>query len=294
MEHSHYHPPMPATTRIGLIAGQGRLPIIVAEGMKARGLEVMGLGLLGQFDPAVPRLCDRFVQAPPLRVGEWVRKLRRMDVADAVMVGRVDKAALMHDPWRVFRQLPDLTTIRLWYGRLRHDRRSPAVLAALADTLEQGGVRLIDSTTHIPDHLATPGAMTRRQPTAAELADVRFGWPILRQILTLHVGQAIAVREQDVVAVEAVEGTDRMIERAGALCRRGGWTLLKGAGHDHDRRADVPTVGVETIRNLHAAGARCVALAAGDVILVDKPATLAEADRLGMAVVGVGRDGAVG
>ena len=281
----------PELPTIGLIAGQGRLPIIVAEGMRRSGFRVMGLGLLGQFDPAVPALCDRFVQAPPLRVGEWLKKLRRMGVTEAVMVGRVDKAAMMHDPWRVFRQLPDLTTIRLWYGRLRHDRRSPAVLAALADTLETGGVRLIDSTTHIPDHLATPGTMTRRAPNTSELADVRFGWPILREILRLGVGQTIAVREQDVVAVEAVEGTDRMIERAGALCRRGGWTLLKGASDDHDRRADVPTIGVETVRNLHAAGARCLGLAAGDVILVDKAATLAEADRLGLAIVGVERSG---
>lgn len=279
------------TSRVGLIAGQGRLPIIVAEGMRRSGHRVMGLGLMGQFDPAVPGLCDGFVQAPALRIGEWVRKLRRMGVSEAVMVGRVDKAAMMHDRWRLVRQLPDWTSIRLWYGRLRHDHRSPALLAALADTLEQGGVRLIDSTTHIPDHLAAEGVMTRRAPTAGELADIRLGWPILREALRWGVGQSIAVRELDVLAVEAVEGTDRMIERAGTLCRGRPWVLLKGASEDHDRRADVPTIGVETIRNLHGAGARCLALAAGDVILVDKPATLAEADRLGLAIIGVGRAG---
>lgn len=272
---------------MGLIAGQGELPALVARGMRARGYRVMGLGLSGQYREDVPRLCDRWMEAPPLRVGEWLRKLHGMGVSEAVMIGRVDKSGLMHDPLRVFRQLPDWTTVMLWYRRLRHDKRSPAVLAALAERLREGGVTLVDSTMHIPEHLASEGVMTRRAPSAAERADVEFGWPILHESLRLGIGQAIAVKEKDVLAVEAVEGTDRMIERAGALCRRGGWTLLKGARNEHDRRADVPTVGVETIRRVHEAGGRCVALAAGNVILVDRPATLAEADRLGVAVVGV-------
>ena len=99
--------------------------------------------------------------------------------------------------------------------------------------------------------------------------------------------QAIAVRERDVIAVEAVEGTDRMIERAGALCASGGWTLLKAARAGHDRRSDVPVIGPDTIRNVHKAGARCIALAADDVIIIDKPQTLELADSLGVAVFGL-------
>lgn len=273
---------------LGLIAGQGRLPILVADGMRAAGHSVACVGLAGQFDPSLPAHCDRFRPVGLLRLGQWSRTLRRWGVSEAVMVGRVDKAALMHDPLRLFRRIPDLRTASLWYRRLRHDRRSAALLAGVAETLAASGVTLIDSTAHIPDQLAGEGVMTRRRPAAPVAADVRFGWPILRETLRLDIGQAIAVRELDVVAVEAVEGTDRMIERAGALCPRGGWTLLKGAKANHDRRADVPTIGAETVRRAHAAGCACIALAAGDVIVVDRADTLALADALGVAIVGVG------
>ena len=102
------------------------------------------------------------------------------------------------------------------------------------------------------------------------------------------------MREGDVVAVEAVEGTDRMIERVGELCRSGGWTLLKGARAGHDRRADVPTVGPDTIELMHKKGGRCLVLAAGDVIIIDRPKTVALADRLGVAMVGIGPEGIEG
>lgn len=276
--------------RIGLIAGQGRLPVLVARGMKSAGLEVCAVGLAGQYEDELPGLCDRFKRVGLLRLGQWSRALRRMGASEAVMVGRVDKARLMHSPMRFIHALPDLRTARLWYRDLRHDHRSPAVLAAVARELESSGVRLIDSTAHIPDQMATDGVMTRRRPSEKAMADIAFGWPILRQALNLHIGQALAVREKDVVAVEAVEGTDRMIERAGELCPRGGWTLLKGAAADHDRRADVPTVGVRTVQRAAKAGCACIALGAGDVIIVDRPETLALADELGVAVVGVSRN----
>jgi DUF1009 family protein len=129
--------------------------------------------------------------------------------------------------------------------------------------------------------------MTRRAPSAEQASDIAFGWPLLRSVGGLDIGQAIAVREKDVIAVEAVEGTDRMIDRAGELCRRRGWTLLKTARPGHDMRADVPTIGVATVERLHAAGGGCIAVGVGRVILVDRPAVLAAADRLGIAIVGV-------
>jgi hypothetical protein len=106
-------------------------------------------------------------------------------------------------------------------------------------------------------------------------------------MLRLDVGQAIVIRSRDVIAVEAVEGTDRMLERAGSLCASGNWTLLKGARAGHDRRADVPVIGPDTIEKMHKHGGRCIALAAGDVIIIDKAKTLELADRLGIAVIGL-------
>jgi DUF1009 family protein len=280
--------PPPPPTAIGLIAGGGRLPIIVAEGLRKAGHPVHALGLARQFEPALPALCTTFREVGLLRVGTWGRLLARLGVRHAIMVGKVDKARLMHDPLRILRNLPDVRTVIGWYRHLRHDRRSHAVLAAVAEELDRSGVQLLDSTVPIQDHLATPGQMTLKPPSAEQAADVEFAWPLLAQILRLDIGQAIAVRERDVLAVEAVEGTDRMIERVGSICRATGWTLCKGARAGHDRRSDVPTIGVTTIQRLYDHGGRCLALAAGDVIMIDRPQVIALADRLGVALVGVG------
>jgi DUF1009 family protein len=274
------------TDAIGLIAGQGRLPVIVAQGIRAAGARVCCVGLRDQFDADLPTQCDEFRTAGVIQLGRWVRLLRRSGVREAIMVGRVAKTR-MHDPLRLVRQLPDWRALNLWYRRLRHDRRNATVLAAVADELARCGVELIDTTTYIPDHLATEGVMTATPPSADQEADVRFGWPLLRRVAELEVGQAMAVRDRDVIAVEAVEGTTRMIERAGELCRARGWTLLKTARDDHDRRAEVPTIGVETIEQMAAAGGGCIALGAGRVIMIDRPAVLEAADRAGISIVGV-------
>jgi DUF1009 family protein len=280
--------PPPPPTAIGLIAGGGRLPIIIAQGLREAGHPVHGLGLARQYDQMLPDLCSSFREVGLFRVASWARALSRLGVRHAIMVGRVDKAKLMHDPLRMFRSIPDLRTIIAWY-KLKHqkDRRSHALLAAIADELDRGGVQLIDSTVPIPDQMAESGVMTSRQPTSEQWADIEFVWPLLTEVLRLDIGQAIAVRDRDVIAVEAVEGTDRMIERAGQLCRASGWTLVKGARSGHDRRSDVPTIGVTTIENLHKTGGRCLALASGDVIMIDKPKVLELADELGVSVVGI-------
>lgn len=271
---------------VGLIAGSGALPLLVARGARAAGRSVVCVGIHGCFDPGLPALCDRFDPAGLVQIGRWVRLLRRGGAREAVMVGGVRKTR-MHEPWKLFRQMPDLRAAWLWYRRLRHDRRNHAVLAAVADELACCGVPLMDSTTFIQDHLATTGVMGRVQPDAASAADVAFGWPLLLQAVELDIGQSMAVRDRDVIAVEAIEGTDAMIERAGQLCRARGWTLLKTAKAAHDRRADVPTVGVATIERAAATGCRCVAVGSGHVIFVDKSSVIAAADRLGVAVVGV-------
>lgn len=278
--------PPAAPEPLGLIAAGGRLPILVAQGMRAAGHPVHALGLRGQYDQSLVPLCDRFADAGVTRLGSWGRGLRRMGVRYAVMVGRVDKAKMLHSVWEIVRSLPDIRALRVYF-RMRTDKRSHLILAAIADELAKDGVLLIDSTSHITEHLAHEGVMTDRAPASAQRADIALGWPILKEMLRLDVGQAIAVRDRDVIAVEAVEGTDRMIERAGALCASGGWTLLKAARAGHDRRADVPTIGPETIRTMHQAGGRCIALAAGDVIIIDKETTLALADKFGIAIIGI-------
>lgn len=279
--------PPPPPSPIGLIAGGGHLPLLIARNLRQAGHVVHGLGLYRQFDDDLPGACTTFREVPLLRVGGWGRRLRKLGARHAIMVGRVDKASLMHDPMRLLRCVPDIPTAVGWYRHVRHDRRSSAILAAIAEELDRNGVSLMDSTSPIPDHLATAGPMTRSRPTRQQEADIAFVWPLLNEVLRLDVGQSIAVRDRDVLAIEAVEGTDRMIERVGQLCKASGWTLCKGARAGHDRRSDVPTVGMRTLEKLHDAGGRCLALAAGDVIMLERERMIEAADRMGIALVGV-------
>lgn len=277
-------PPPPAP--LGLIAAGGRLPVLVAQGMRKLGHPVHCVGMRGLCEPEIAGICTTFTPVGALRLGSWIKYLRRAGVGHAVIVGRIDKAALAYNWRNIISNLPDLPTIRLW-NALRRDRRTHQLMLGLADRLAQDGVQLIDSTLHIPDQMANVGIMTNHRPTPTQQGDIDFAWPILVEMLRLDIGQSIAVGGRDIIAVEAVEGTDRMIERAGNLCRDGGWTLLKAARYGHDRRADVPTIGPNTIRNLHRAGGRCIAIAASDVIIVDKQETIALADKLGVAMVGI-------
>lgn len=270
---------------LGLIAGEGVFPLLVARGARAAGRQVLCCALAGSADPALVQECDRFKWVGVLRLGQWIRTLRSAGCDEAIMVGRVRKAK-MYSRWRWFQYLPDLRTLKLYLTRIRRDKRDHAVLLAVADELAKEGITLVDSTKYCPDQLATPGVMTRRQPSDAQWADIRFGYDLCGTIARLDIGQALAVMDKDVIAVEAVEGTDAMIERAGKYCRVKGWTLIKVANAQQDMRMDVPSVGTNTIEKLAAAGAGCLVLEPGKTIMLEKQKVLDLADQLKIAVVG--------
>jgi DUF1009 family protein len=192
----------------------------------------------------------------------------------------------MHARFHLFRYLPDWRTGRVWFFRTRHDKRNDRLLAAVADELQSGGITLIDGRPFVPDSLATPGVMTKRQPSAAISADIDFAWPLLKRAAELLIGQAITVKERTVIAVEAIEGTDRLIERTGQFCKRSGWVLCKAANPSQDMRFDVPTVGLSTLENLHKHGGGALVLEAGRTIMLEKDKLLARADELGIVVIG--------
>jgi len=272
---------------LGLIAGQGRLPFLVAEGARRAGLKVICVGLADSAAPELAAYVDAFFWGAIARPGGWMRKLRRWGVTRTIMVGRVAKTNI-YTPWRIVRYLPDWRALRIWYWRLRgKDKRNDSVLCAIADEFASGGIILEDSTMYCKEHLADAGVMTRTQPSATNKADIAFGWPIALEVGRLDIGQAIAVREREIIAVEAIEGTAEMINRAGQLCKKGGWTLLKAAKPNQDMRFDVPCVGPDTIESLKRNGAACLAVEKGKTIILDKSDTLALADKLGIAVVGV-------
>ncbi len=270
---------------LGLIAGEGVFPVLVARGARAAGRKVVCAAFAGHAWPDLAGDVDELKWVGVLRFNQWVRVLRAAGVREAVMVGRVDKAH-MYDRWRYFRYIPDWRSVRLIWRVWRHDGRPQAILQALVDEMASAGITLIDSTRYCTEHLAAPGVMTRRQPSDAQWVDVRFGFDVCRTISRLDIGQCIAVLNRDVIAVEALEGTNAMIERAGNLCRVGGWTLIKVANTHHDMRVDVPTVGTTTIEKLAAARAGCLVLEPGKTILLEKQKVLELADRYKIAVVG--------
>jgi hypothetical protein len=270
---------------LGLIAGEGVFPLLVARGARAAGRRVVCTAFAGHAWPDLARECDEFHWVGILRLGQWIKHLRRAGCQEAIMVGRVQKTGL-YDRWRYFRYIPDLRTLALMLRVIRKDKRPNTILMSLVGEIEAAGIKLMDSTLYTPDQLATPGVMGRRQPTEQQWQDIRYGFEICRSISRLDIGQSIAVVDRDVIAVEAVEGTNAMIERAGRLCRSGGWTLIKVSNTHQDMRVDVPTVGTVTIEKLAAAGAGCLVLEPGKTVLLEKPKVIELADRCKIAIVG--------
>ena len=271
---------------LGLIAGQGRLPFLVADGAKQAGLKVICVGLADNADPALSGHTDVFHTVPLAHVGAWIRKLKKYGVTTTIMVGRVAKRRI-YTPWRIVRYLPDWRAVRIWYWRLwGKDKRNDTLLSALAEELASGKIYLENSIMYCKEHLATEGVMTGCQPGPSVKADIQFGWEIVQKLGELDIGQAIAVKEREVIAVEAIEGTAKMIERAGRLCQKGNWTLIKTAKPNQDMRFDVPCVGPDTIESLAENGGKCLVLQKDKVVIIDKAETIELADRLDIAIVG--------
>ncbi len=270
---------------VGLIAGSGRLPFLVAGGMRKTGRPVVIVAIAGLASPRLKDLADEFRWVDIVRLGQWFKFLRKHEVHEAVMIGGVSKKD-MFSRLRFLRYIPDLRTIGLWYSTVRNDRRDNAVLLAVIDELRKEGIEMVSSVRYCQEHLADEGLLTQTPVPRGSEADVEFGWDIARASADLDIGQSIAVKDRDIIAVEAMEGTDAMIRRAGRVCRIGGWTMVKVARPKQDMRFDVPTIGPSTLRNLKDAKCSCLVVEAGKTLIVDKPATLALADRLKIAVIG--------
>ncbi|MFC1761605.1 LpxI family protein [Planctomycetota bacterium] len=271
---------------LGLIAGSGRLPYMVAEGAHKAGLRVICVGLVGNAEPGLATVADQYYTVSLARIGSWIRKLRHHGVSSTIMVGRVSKAKL-HSPRLIMRYLPDWRALRIYYWRLRSKGiQTDLFLSALADELDSGGIHLENSTMYCQDHLADQGMMTQCPLSGFVQADIEYGWDIAKKLGEFDIGQAVIVREKEIVAVEAIEGTAEMIKRAGKYCRAGNWTLIKTAKPNQDMRFDVPCVGPDTIQGVADNGGKCIVIEAGKTILIDKPDTLTLANKLGIAIIG--------
>jgi DUF1009 family protein len=270
---------------VGLIAGGGRFPFVFAEKARSIGLPVVCLGIHGSADPKLAQSVHKFYWTGPAQIGRVVRLFKKCGVRRVVMAGKVHKADILHRPWKIVTLLPDLRTLRFWFFRKRPDNRDDSLMLALVDEFAEDGLSMESALDLCPELLVHNGLLTRRAPTGREEADIAFGWELAREMGRLDVGQSVAVKERAVLAVEAIEGTDRAILRAGDLCRAGGFVVVKVAKPSQDMRFDVPTVGISTIENLYRAGGRVLAIEAGRTIVIDQAETVALADRYGLSIV---------
>ena len=275
--------------KIGLIAGWGDFPIHVAKNLKQQGFEVYCVGLLDHADPALADICDDFRVFGMGRMGAHSRYFRRCGVEQATMAGKIFKTTLYkRTTW--FRHLPDLTFWRHFYPSFitrTADCRDDTLLLTVTQLFAAGGVELAAATDFAPELLVNKGTLTKVGPSAAQQKDIEFGQQIAREMGRLDIGQSVVIKNQTVVAVEAIEGTDACIRRVSELCGDGGFTVVKVAKPNQDMRFDVPTVGVGTIESIHAAGGSVLAIEADKTILLDEQATIETANRLGVVVVAV-------
>ncbi len=275
--------------RVGIMAGWGRLPLAVAEALRRQGCEVYCLGTIGHADPALAKICNDFRWSGLAKFGGAIRYFRLHGVTEVTMVGKIFKVRLF-ERWRWLRNFPDLRTVRIFLPHFltrQKDCRDDSLLGAIVQEFAAEGIRIAPATDYAPELLVGEGQLTSRGPSAWQQKDIAFGWKMAKEIGRLDIGQSVAVKDQAVMAVEAVEGTDECIRRAGLLCRSGGFTVVKVAKPQQDMRFDVPTIGLGTLETLHAAGGKVLAVEAGRTILLDQAAVIEYANQNGLIIVAI-------
>ncbi len=272
---------------MGLIAGWGEYPIIVAETLRRQGYEVYCLGVIGEADRKLAEVCHDFQFMGLAKFGRAIRYFRRHRVTDATMAGKIHKAQLFRrGGW--MRYVPDLRTIRMFIPHFftrRKDCRDDTLTRAVIDEFASEGIRLAPATDFAPEMLVESGQLTRRGPSFKQQKDIEFGWKLAKEIGRLDVGQSVAVRDQAALALEAIEGTDECIRRAGRLCRGGGFTVVKTAKPRQDMRFDVPTIGLRTLETMIEARAKVLAVEAGRTIILRQPEMIDFANRNKLIIV---------
>ena len=268
--------------RIGLIAGNGKFPFLALDAAKSLGHDVIVVAIREETSPSLEQAAARGRPADLHwvslgQLGRCISILKDSGVSRALMAGQVKHTKLFGGV------VPDRTTLSVM-RRLR-TRNTDALISAVADVLRDHGIELVDSTTFLEPLLAQAGTLTDRAPTDAEQADLEFGYEMADAIAGLDIGQTIAVKERAVVAVEAMEGTDEVIARAGRLAGQG-VRVVKVAKPNQDMRFDVPVIGAPTIEAMREAGASALSVDAGRTLVLDGDQVFEAANRAGISIVG--------
>ncbi len=281
--------------KLGLIAGNGRFPFLLLDAARAQGFDVVVAAIREETDPEMDRraAADPGVTVHWLSLGELSRLIetfQKESIARAVMAGQVRHKQIfssIRPDWRLAKLLLNLNT-----------RSTDMLIGAVAKVLADEGIELISSTSFLEPMLAQEGVLTRRAPDEGERRDIEYGLAVARALAAFDIGQTVVVAAQACVAVEAMEGTDAAIERAGALMRslpgdastlERRLTVVKVAKPNQDMRFDVPVIGVATVDTMFRAGAACLAVEAGRTLLFDRDSLLELADQKSIAILALSR-----
>jgi DUF1009 family protein len=265
--------------KIGLIAGNRRFPVLFARAAKKQGHYVVALAIKGETSRQLKKFVDKIYW---LGLSEFRRifdVLKSEGVSKVIMAGQIS-------PRRLFsKEVLNSPEINKLLGKIQ-DKKAATIFSGIAAELESAGLEVLDSTTFIAEHIPNKGTLTRKEPFFDEWEDIYFGLTLAKQVAYLDIGQAVAVKNKAIVAVEAFEGTDNLIKRAGRLVGKG-ISVIKVSRPNQDMRFDIPVIGLNTVKNLIAVGAKCLAIEADKTLFIDKEASIKLADRNGVAIVAV-------
>jgi len=264
--------------QIGLIAGAGELPVIIAGDARDRGYRVVTVALEGLASGNLKDVSDEFRWVNPGKFGELIDTLRKHRIKEAIMAGKVPKALLYKS-----KITPDLRAIKLLFSI--KDKSDDAILNAITKELAAEGIEIVD-TLKFSNHLLTPeGCLTRKGPDEDEWKDIEFGWKIAKEIGKLDIGQTVVIKGKAVMAVEAIEGTDEAIIRGGKLAGENA-VVVKVSKPQQDMKLDVPAVGLDTLRAMEKVKARVLAVESQRSMIVGREKMIEEAELAGISIIG--------
>jgi DUF1009 family protein len=264
--------------RLGLIAGNGRFPIIFADNARKLGYQLCAVAHEGETDPDLANHVDRIHWIKIGQLNKLISAFKGDQVHQAVMLGGIKKTHVFTTVRPDFRALALAARLALW--------KDDDILRELAKELEKEGITICESTFGLEGILANEGSLTARVPTEKEWEDIRYGWEVAHDVGRLDIGQCVVIKDRVVVAVEAVEGTDEAIKRGGHLAKDGA-VVVKRCKPQQDLRFDLPAIGPRTIDIMASVSASVLAVEAGRTIILDREVTLKKAQAAGIAVVGM-------
>jgi len=260
----------------GLIAGAGEVPLYFAQKAKNAGLKILTIA----FTPKIQADLDPYVEKSYCigvgKLDKILKTLKQEHVRDLIILGKVDKSVIFRP------QMFDLRSLKIL--RNLKNREDKALMEAVIEELDKEGLRLLDQREFMPEIFPDKGLLTSRRPSDEEMKDVHFGLPIAQKLADMEIGQTLIVKDQVVVAVEAVEGTNRAIERGCQLVQKGS-VIVKASRSRQDYRYDSPGIGPETLQCMIQGKASVIALEAGRIMLLEREKTLAMADENNISVI---------